>query len=240
MVAVQKGSETILKCLLKVYSDIIYEESKSKTLPWNGLHLKSVEDIFDELFKEISKRTEKVDLSKNQLNECPKFWSKKARFEWHKLRKLDLSGNKLNSINKELFRMELLETLLLENNQLKEIPDVEVSISLKCLNLNDNQLRTLPKSFKESMISSLYIAKNEFDYVPECVCYMRRLKYLQLNGNNRIVEFPLEMGNMDISTTIEYKGINVSVNLKILEVFKNPVKFISRIFILALITFIFV
>ena len=116
-----------------------------------------------EHLRETSTRFKHLDLSENQLTECPNVYTVQRGFGWHELVELDLSNNQLKSIQKEVFEMESLEDLNLSHNRIEIIPEnIFFSLSLRVLELDHNELQTLPSSLSDSAISYLDLSYNRF------------------------------------------------------------------------------
>ena len=119
---------------------------------------------------------------------------------------IDLRYNTLQSVAEELFQLDNLNTLLLCNNSLQELPvDLPwVTQTLRTLHLSQNSLSTLPKCFADSKIIELYLDKNSFHSIPQCVLQLTCLKNLNIKDNPAITEIPDELGKLRRLCTFKF------------------------------------
>jgi len=170
------------------------ETMKTTELLWDGLHLKKIE-MGNSIFKELGKEIRDLKMSYNLLTQCPNMQN-----NWEKVTKLYLNGNKLEKIEKSIFEMPSLNYLNLNDNLLESLPEnIVFTIKFRTLYLKNNRLESLPKELSDSCIDSLCLDYNKFESLPRCVCKIPHLTYLSLDGNKGILDFPLEMGQMDPS-----------------------------------------
>ena len=122
--------------------------------------------------------------------------------------KIDLQHNDLGTIPKCLLELQSLGVLNLSSNKLTEIPDVaEWSPSLTVLDLSNNQLQNLPLKVVAPAICSLNLAKNQFRYVPLCICSFTTLHSLNLSDNPDILALPAEMGRLSYLSHLNLSGL---------------------------------
>ncbi|KAG1675833.1 Protein artichoke [Nymphon striatum] len=103
------------------------------------------------------------------------------------LKYLDLSYNNLKYIEVDsLGRLQTLETLILGDNLLKDIP-ISLPLRLKMLNLQSNHLSHISHdSFRDSvLLTRLILANNHINNISQCsFCKLKRLNVLNLAKNN--------------------------------------------------------
>jgi len=181
--------------LIKVKNILDDKNNPTQKLQWDGLNLTKISSMDDPDFQELSQRIKYVDLSNNLLSECPKNWK-----NWDIVTHLYLDDNKLIEIEKDIFEMRSLTTLSLNNNCLRALPkNISLKTRFQNLYLKHNELVSLPDALSNSLIDELCLDYNKFESLPRCVCKIPHLTYLSLDGNKGILDFPLEMGQMDPS-----------------------------------------
>ena len=98
--------------------------------------------------------------------------------------------------------------LNLSSNKLTEIPKVaEWSPCLTVLDLSNNQLYNLPLNVVAPAIRSLNLGKNQFRYVPLCICSFTTLHSLTLSDNPDILTLPTEMGQLSYLSHLNLSGL---------------------------------
>lgn len=161
-------------------------------LELNGLDLNSnsiKSQDFDSIFNQSDVIIEYVDFSQNDLkNISLKNWD-----HWNRLTDINLSDNKLKVIDKKLFELKKVKKLDLSNNKLSQLPlgkEVKISASLSELYLGNNRIKELGEALVESCIEILDLQHNRFEVVPKHLGKMKLLIDLNLIGNKGILEFP--------------------------------------------------
>ena len=106
---------------------------------------------------------------------------------------VDITRCSLKCVPPELFQLPNLETLVLSNNCIQELPSalhfsqsIYSSQSLKKLVLDGNQLKTLPEDLFLGLVNSLEqlsVQKNELSQLPPGLWIMPHLKELNLSEN---------------------------------------------------------
>lgn len=136
------------------------------------------------------------------------------------LRELDLSGNELQSLPKEIERLRFIETCNLGKNHFSDVPlvlgslpqltklllfhnhlaDLSRSVTfsklthLRVLNLNHNSITQLPASIGQMIHLEIFTAEhNQLRELPREIGSCRQLIELQL-GFNQLTKLPLEIG----------------------------------------------
>ena len=130
----------------------------------------------------------------------------------YKLPELDLSNHwnakdeeKLTEIPAEVFELEYLKVLKLNNNQLASLPEAIGNLqNLFLLNLWGNQLTSLPEAIGNLQnLSSLNLWGNQLTSLPEAVANLQNLSSLNLN-NNPLEAPPIEIVEKGIEEIREY------------------------------------
>nr|XP_034833425.1 leucine-rich repeat protein 1-like [Maniola hyperantus] len=81
----------------------------------------------------------------------------------NKLKLLDLSGNKLKNLPKDIWKLQNLVTLKVDNNSLNNLPSTLGRIStLRYLSVSKNNLQTLPCSLMHCGLEHIDISTNNF------------------------------------------------------------------------------
>jgi len=101
-----------------------------------------------------------------------------------KIKSIDLLNQKLKSLPPEFVQLQNLEYIYLNNNDLKQFPEVLTKLKkLKQLNLSNNQIDSLPVSISElTNLESLSLINNPIKNFPDALLKLPNLKYLNLAG----------------------------------------------------------
>jgi hypothetical protein len=101
------------------------------------------------------------------------------------LRKLDISGNPLESIPDVVSQIQHLEELILIRAELTEIPDAIGNLAnLTQLDLSSNQITQIPDAIGNlANLTQLYLSSNQITQIPDAISNLAKLKYLDLRGN---------------------------------------------------------
>jgi len=132
------------------------------------------------------------------------------------LRRLDLSGNRLQAVPDEVFRLTQLEELNLAGNRITQLdPKIGTLHALRSLDLSENRLSTLPSELAGcTNLETLSLFDNQFSTLPAVVHELVALRSLDLAGN-RIVEVP---------------NLQTLLNLEMLNLAGNPVGNVGKVF----------
>ena len=118
---------------------------------------------------------------------------------------LDLSGNQLKEIPKEIGHLVNLTSLDLSQNQLAEIPkEIGHLVNLTSLHLWGNQLAEIPKEIGHLVnLTSLYLSGNRLKELPNEMGLLKNLDELNL-GNLDLVSPPKSLINQGTKAIIGY------------------------------------
>lgn len=98
--------------------------------------------------------------------------------------KLDLAGNNIDRVGKEIAKLPKLQSLHLESNQIRQVsPELGKLQGLFEIFLRDNQLETLPRLVHFPNLMEIDIAFNKLKTVPPIVLRSPLLRKLNLSGN---------------------------------------------------------
>jgi hypothetical protein len=99
---------------------------------------------------------------------------------------VNLSFSNHEKIPAEVFEIKRLNTILINNSELKEIsPDIVKMENLKTLNLASNNLTELPAFMGEiTKLKKLNVSKNQLTSLPEELKQCENLKSLNIKGNS--------------------------------------------------------
>ena len=171
-------------------------------------------DPGNEHFQEIRSQIKEINLSSNNITDCPVFFGASVS-KWQSLTCLDLSRNNLKAVDKTVFMLPVINKLKLGGNKLHKLPVLDLdterySPTLIELYLENNKLTSLPSSLSRSSIKYLSLQGNQFESVPSFLCNMDWLKYLNLSHNPKILELPVEFGKLNPKITLDVKeGMSV-------------------------------
>jgi Leucine-rich repeat (LRR) protein len=151
------------------------------------------------------------------------FTDLKAALEYKgQVKHLNLSGQKLKKIPKEVFEFPNLRTLDLSNNKITEIPkEIGLLTKLEQLNLTKNKIDELPKeigSLKRLLI--LKFRNNGLFTLPKEIGELVRLETVDFNGNP-LWRFPEEFRKC---TNLKFMDIRNT------EIDKNEFTYIKTMF----------
>lgn len=161
----------------------------------------------DDILNGSKKQVTTIDVSRNELNECPTSF----RNHFPNLTHLHLGWNNLQQFPEPICEVHTLKWLHMANNPVKTLPDsVRDLQNLEELYLWGCKLQKIPKCLKTlSKMRKLDISHNKLSKFPMCVLSMTELVWLDMN-NNKITQI--------------HNGIGRLKNLECLRIHKNPLK----------------
>ncbi|WP_162793771.1 leucine-rich repeat domain-containing protein [Runella rosea] len=163
----------------------------SKSIGLKVLQLERV--LGGSLPKGIERMTEleTLNLAENRLTQLPELG------KLTKLRYLIVNNNQLKELPKEIGKAVKLRMLNVENNQLTELPSGLVNaVELEMAFLADNNLIRLPTEFSKcKKLKELNARGNQLTELPKNIGSWVSLQNLQLN-NNELTELPNSIGQL--------------------------------------------
>ncbi|KAJ5070503.1 hypothetical protein M0811_10772 [Anaeramoeba ignava] len=168
-------------------------------------------DISNQNLKEIPKEIKKTKalktflIQQNEIQKIPQFMSKLRT-----LTTLNFSENKIETIPNGLFGLTSLETLDLSNNNIKDVPEKMKNLrNLKQLDLSINRISEIPKDILSDFMSLkvLGLYRNRIGALPFQIGSLRNLKELHLDVNK------LEKWSPGISLLRKLRVLKISQNM---------------------------
>ena len=121
---------------------------------------------------------------------------------------MSFEDNILTDVPPYLLQLPRLRVLDLSKNRLTNLPDLlEWSESLENLDVSNNKITSIQGTPLAKSISTLNLAYNCFDFVPECISTFLSLQSLNLSYNSNITHLPLEMGRLTRLHTLKLAGL---------------------------------
>jgi Leucine-rich repeat (LRR) protein len=123
--------------------------------------------------------------------------------------------NALETLPSTIGQLKNIKNLNLSNNKIKEIPSELLGWRLELVELNliNNQLRTLPDSFKQlAKLKKIHLGKNQLKSVPEALLALPKLERLSLI-NNRITKIPEGILHMKSLNYLDIKNNSLDKSL---------------------------
>ena len=109
---------------------------------------------------------------------------------------LDLSGNALSELPKELAKLTKLRIIFASNNQFTHLPEVLGDLpNLEMVGFKTNQIKTVSEQSLPQKLRWLILTDNAIEVLPESLGHRPRLQKLALAGN-QIKALPRSMENL--------------------------------------------
>ncbi|MFN8672353.1 MAG: leucine-rich repeat domain-containing protein [Candidatus Sericytochromatia bacterium] len=247
------------KCLERLNKNIneknkpLIEDLKSILLIQKSIYEatnKNLKQIPDEIFSMLN--LEKLDLSINKINKIDEkvFKLEKLKeiyFQYNILENfpisnfelpviknievLDIGGNKIKSIPKEIENLVNLKSLKIGRNELKEIPDELYNLkNLEILYLGENDLGFIsPKINQLTKLKELYLNTTNLKEIPIELFDLENLEILLLNSNN-LENIPKEIEKLKNLKELHLaNNIKLEIPFDIINDYKNPKRIINFI-----------
>eukprot|EP00941_MAST-03F_sp_MAST-3F-sp1_P001609 g1609.t1 len=148
------------------------------------------------------KNVKMLSISNTSLRELPPSWASLAP----NLVTLTLSNNSLTYISSALSRCVNLEALLLNGNQLEEIPPLNKLKKLRKLMVGNNLLRRIPSGLKTlPVLHQLVVSSNLILSLPRTIGYLTELRYLGV-AKNQLTELPSTLQKLQKITKLDFSG----------------------------------
>lgn len=141
---------------------------------------------------ESDSQLKKVNLSNNRLTSL-----QDAISGLQQLRILDLSNNKLESLPDELCALHGLEKLNIGHNPIKQLPEQFGNLTnLDSLTIDHTHINQLPCTFKELSLSTFIANNNTFNTFPKELMHINTLTKVIIRKCRMRGELPPELENM--------------------------------------------
>ena len=173
--------------------------------------------------------------SNNKFKKLPKSF-----YDLKNLKRVEIQGSNIISIDNEIDKLSSLNTLKLYYNRIKILPKSIGKLKLlKHFSINNNQLKSLPKEIGDlKNITFLKINNNELTSVPRSITNLKNLDTLFLE-DNYIKELPKNIGNLssltylNLSQNLLYKlpnSFSKLHNLQTLNITANDITYLPKKF----------
>ena len=220
----EKKDEGLLSDILKF---IMNNTAKFKSLAFQLFN--SFSEGFLKQDATILELTDKISQENSDLNAIEHIstaWDKSiVQTEDGSITFLDMSNLSIKIIPEWVFQRTKIEHLILDNNELIEVPaEIGKLRNLKVLSLSNNKLQELPDQIWKLNLRVLYLDKNKFTKIPSEIKDLAQLCFLNL-ATNKLGIFPEEICNLQSLTTL-----NLSDNL--LQTLPNTFSNLSKLQIL--------
>ncbi|MBD3215684.1 MAG: hypothetical protein GF311_23940 [Candidatus Lokiarchaeota archaeon] len=116
----------------------------------------------------------------------------------------------LNQLLESLIDRERLETLILESNKIKQLPEIIGKLkSLKKLSLMKNEIESLPESIGDlNCLEHVNLKKNRLKSLPDTIENLNSLKKLNIKKNYPLCKHPDEE-NKALLEKLHEKGVKI-------------------------------
>uniref|UniRef100_A0A669PZX5 Leucine-rich repeat-containing protein 7 n=1 Tax=Phasianus colchicus TaxID=9054 RepID=A0A669PZX5_PHACC len=120
---------------------------------------------------------------------------------------LDMSKNRIETVDLDISGCEGLEDLLLSSNMLQQLPDsIGLLKRLTTLKVDDNQLTILPNAIGNlSLLEEFDCSCNELESLPSTIGYLHNLRTLAVD-ENFLPELPREIGSCKNVTVMSLRS----------------------------------
>lgn len=143
-------------------------------------------------------------------------------FELNQLKEIHFCGNKLDELPEDIYKLENLETLCLNDNYVKNLPKTIIKLTkLKDIRVPDNLLPTLPSwLFEIKTLERIDAGNNKIKRIPKSIKKAKKLKSLHLN-NNRIDFIPNEVFSLkNLEELVIFENVITEIPKEIVQLEK--------------------
>ena len=132
--------------------------------------------------------------------------AKRVNFSGKNLYMLDLSGQELNALPKNLAKISSIKELKLKKNNFDEFPQEILSLSnLEKLDLESNNIQSIPELIKRLLkLEELVLRDNNITQFPASVIQLKKLERLNLS-KNKLTALPDFKGGLN---SLEYLSLS--------------------------------
>jgi leucine-rich repeat protein SHOC2 len=135
------------------------------------------------------------------------------------IERLDFSDSGLFGIDEKIGNVKTLIAIDFSGNDIKYLPKTLSQLSLKKVDLSENQHLDTGKIFKQLAsqlhLESLSMAQCELSYISEDICALKSLKQLDLSGNI-LKSLPQNIGNLTLLEDLNLGMVNLGFRMNLL------------------------
>lgn len=146
----------------------------------------------------------KMDLSNNDISELPDEICELKCLSW-----LNLSNNRLKKLPSKLHKLINLEELGLGSNMIEEMPSLHGLSKLRILPIFRNKVKSIEGLVTLENLEKLDLSDNIFEYFPNEIFSLKKLKYLNLKSN--CIE-TINVDNVKFRKTVDINLLDISYN----------------------------
>eukprot|EP00960_Hanusia_phi_P072776 767876-Hanusia_phi.AAC.5 len=120
---------------------------------------------------------------------------------------LNLSNNRLATLNKVLVSVSQLKVLRLANNTLEKLPPLFFRLQqLEELNINRNKFVSIPRDvFQCTSLRRLFVANNKISEIPDLIESLKEMEEIDVS-NNLVEDIPLQLGRLLKLARADFSG----------------------------------
>ncbi len=149
---------------------------------------------------------------------------------------LDISENGISNLPTDIYKLQKLQTLILNDNFLQSLPEAISKLSnLQILRISNNKLSELPENIYQLYnLKELTLSNNKLKYLPTSLSNMTNLEVLNLD-NNQLTSFVIDCSQLkkvvilNLSSN-QIKKLPASIknmkNLISLDLSNNPIEYL--------------
>jgi signal peptidase I len=180
---------------------------RMKNLNYLNLNNNGLEEISPKINQLKNLKT--LNISNNRIAEIPDEIG-----EIYYLESINISHNKLSVLPVAVLNMKFLITLNLSYNAISTLYKDNSLRKLECLNLSDNAISEIPKSFGLiKKLKTLDLSDNQIKVIPPEIMNLNKLEELKLE-NNQLTCLPAQIGKLNKLKLLKLKGNKFSEDEK--------------------------